>query len=191
MLDKKGGGGCKLQTQKATSKNSYGVWKLLNSEHVVYCHQRHMAMAGKHFQALHNKHQCNPQQHSKESTGNIIKCTHMSSAATTVTPIFKKKNWTSRTIRQQVVAMHDMKAYWRGSTDPLILDLSTRWRQSTSWPSCLSCPPPLPSQERAPSTQWTGDWLGPRAITRALDQRKISFPYHKKNHSSWVSQYTG
>jgi hypothetical protein len=58
-----------------------------------------------------------------------------------------------------------------------ILDFGTRWRWVVSFTSR-----PLPSpRERAISTHWVGDWVGPRASLDVMEQRNISCPHRESN----------
>ena len=69
---------------------------------------------------------------------------------------------------------------------PLIHDLSTRWRQLTSWSSCFTL-------GRNPCTHWIGSWVGYRASLGIWKKRKISCPYQDSNpalSSLYPSRYT-
>ena len=146
---KRGGGDNKKQ--KATSNNSYGIWNVTG---ILTCclllASRHMAVAWKHFQALQNKHQCNPQKQ-KESAGNIIKYTNTDALCCNHSnlDLQEKVNFQNY---EAIICTHEWhEGIRRWSIDPLILDVSTRWRQ---WTSCLSCLISLPLPSNSPSTHW-------------------------------------
>jgi hypothetical protein len=72
-----------------------------------------------------------------------------------------------------------MKAYWRkGGKAPHIPSICTRWRWMVSF-----MPQPLTPGVRAPSSQWVGGWVNPRAGLSMVGKRKESHhcPYQELN----------
>jgi hypothetical protein len=77
-----------------------------------------------------------------------------------------------------------MKAYWGSeSIDPRILNLGTRRGE---WSA--SRPVRFTPRERAPSTHWIGDWVGPRAVLDAVVKRKIPSPRRESNPRTPIVQ---
>jgi hypothetical protein len=69
-----------------------------------------------------------------------------------------------------------------GRTAASHFDLGTRWRRVVSF-----TPQPFTPEEKAPSTHWTGSWLGPRACWDTLEKRRICFCYRETNPDSYGS----
>lgn len=145
-LTKKGGRGRPQKNRKlrATIPMEYETqiltWCLLLAS-------GHMAVVWKHFQALQNQHQRNPQKQ-KVSAGNIIKNTNTDPLCCNHSNLDLQEKLNFQNYEATICTHEWYEGIRRWSIDPLILDVSTRWRQWTSYLSSL----PLPSN--SPSTHW-------------------------------------
>jgi len=65
-----------------------------------------------------------------------------------------------------------------GGITPTTLNLDTKWTWVVSF-----TPRPLYPRERVQGVNWTGDWVGPRAMDM-MAKRKITCPRRKSNPGS-------